>query len=174
MIGPKKIITKLNSFSHPNFPNSYKQPFVLTSPKTTSYNCIAWAFGDDTKWYWPEYGAFWPKNISYNLDIASFIQLYELVGYLICEDGTHQKNIEKIVLFTDKANIPTHAARQLHNGNWTNKLGNSEDIEHTIYSMSNGFYGKPHIYMARPLNKWSLLYLKHFIILFYKHKLKKK
>jgi hypothetical protein len=162
----------LINFSHPSFPNSFEEPFILTSPITPNYNCIAWAFGDDTKWYWPENTYFWPSKIRRKPDIQSFIELYELIGYLVCLDDSLQEGIEKIVIFTDQNNVPTHAARQLKNGNWTSKLGESHDVEHTIKSMHNSFYGNPKVYMSRPINKWSLLYAKHLIIKFFKFRIR--
>ena len=31
--------------SIPQFPNSQKDPFKITSPAIPQYNCIAWAYG---------------------------------------------------------------------------------------------------------------------------------
>ena len=45
----RMVISK--DFSHPSFPNSVSEPFKITSPNDIKYNCIAWACGDDTKWY---------------------------------------------------------------------------------------------------------------------------
>jgi len=76
--------------SFPNeFPNSVQEPFLMTSPQDIRYNCIAWAFGDNEKFYWPsdlpEY--FWPENIEKEESIAAFIALYESIAYASCEDG---------------------------------------------------------------------------------------
>ncbi len=136
--------------SVPEFPNSYTTtPFQLTSPPTPHYNCIAWAFGDDSKWYWPDGIYFWPPDISRSLELESFIELYALIGYDVCDHGEFEEGIEKIAIFAD-VDGPTHAARQLNNGMWTSKLGNSNDIEHTIEAMNGGVYGDACIFMARP------------------------
>lgn len=139
------------SLSIPEFPNTFIEPFTITSPQTTSYNCIAWAFGDDTKWYWPDPDEmyFWPNNIPRTVEINSFIELYRLIGYEICQTDNVENNYEKIAIFIDDQGLPTHAARQLPNGYWTSKLGCEFDIQHSIYSMNNSVYGNAKIFMSR-------------------------
>lgn len=131
------------------FPNYLNEPFNVTSPKTPNYNCIAWAFGDDSKWYWPKSFNYWPANIRSEVDQQSFIELFELIGYSVCEEGTLEIGIEKIAIFTLNG-IPTHAARQLENGNWTSKLGMENDVEHTLNCLCGGpIYGDATIFMSR-------------------------
>lgn len=139
------------NLSIPQFPNTSIEPFIITSPQTPSYNCIAWAFGDDTKWYWPDPDEmyFWPNNISRTVEVNSFIELYKLIGYEICETDTMEFNYEKIAIFIDDNGLPTHAARQLSNGKWTSKLGCEFDIQHSIYSMNNSVYGNARFFMSR-------------------------
>ncbi|MEZ0006272.1 hypothetical protein ABH942_001635 [Flavobacterium sp. 28YEA47A] len=136
----------------PIFPNTYKiEPFRITSPATQAYNCIAWAFGDDTKWYWPTPNNmyYWPKNIPAVEEADSFIRLYSLIGYQVCDTPQFEEGIEKITIFL-KNNIPTHAARQLADGTWTSKLGSSNDVSHILESMNGGVYGDALIFMSRP------------------------
>jgi hypothetical protein len=140
----------MTSISLSDFPNSITEPFFITSPETNSYNCIAWAFGDDTKWYWPENFFYWPSNIRRKLDIQSFIELYQLIGYEICENSNHEIETEKVAIFTSQDGLPTHAARQLPNGNWTSKMGQWHDVEHTLNSMNNSKpYGNSTVIMCR-------------------------
>ncbi len=137
----------------PEFPNTSQEPFVITSPQTTFYNCIAWAFGDDTKWYWPDPDEmyFWPDNIPRTIEINSFIELYKLIGYEICKTDELENGFEKVAIFVDINGYPTHAARQLTNGLWTSKLGREYDIKHSIYSMNNSVYGNATVFMSRIL-----------------------
>lgn len=137
----------------PEFPNTSIDPFIVTSPQTTSYNCIAWAFGDDTKWYWPDPDEmyYWPNNIPRTVEVNSFIELYKLIGYEICEQSIVEKDYEKIAIFLDSNGFPTHAARQLINGFWTSKLGCEFDIQHSIQSMNNSVYGNAEVFMSRPI-----------------------
>ena len=139
--------------SLPDFPNSYNEPFLVTSPETWRYNCIAWAFGDDQRWYWPvgHPNFYWPPNIRRQLDMQSFIELYQLVGYTVCANGNLEIGVEKIAIFQLNGD-PSHAARQLSNGNWTSKMGPWHDVEHTLNSMNNSVgYGDVTVFMSRPL-----------------------
>ncbi len=137
----------------PNFPNSINEPFLLTSPKTTHYNCIAWAYEDNSKWYWPDANgfAFWPSEIPREENLNSFIELFKLKNYEICENGQLEIGFIKIAIYCNKEGSPTHAARQLPNGFWTSKLGMFFDVSHTLFSMENGEYGNVAVFMKRIL-----------------------
>jgi hypothetical protein len=132
------------------FPNSSEEPFIQTSHEDPSYNCIAWAAGDNTRWYWPdEYGIYyWPSEVSRENTVDNFIKLYEFLGYEKCDNGYYEENFTKVAVFSSGA-TPTHAARQLENGNWTSKLGVNIDVEHSIYSIENGLYGKVAQYLKK-------------------------
>lgn len=140
--------------SLPDFPNSANEPFLVTSPETWDYNCIAWAFGDSERWYWPTEHPkhYWPPNIRRELDIESFIELYQLIGYKICDNADIEVGMEKIAVFTFPNGEPTHAAKQLLNGNWTSKMGPWHDVEHTLNSLCNSpGYGNVAVLMSRPI-----------------------
>ncbi|NAY91714.1 hypothetical protein GTQ34_07285 [Muricauda sp. JGD-17] len=143
----------MTRISFPNFPNSHRDPFLITSTFTTNYNCIAWAYGDDTKWYWPDpdYIFYWPPGIPREITIEAFIELFRSIGYDICPNGDKEENIEKIAIFTDNNGEPKHAARQLPEGIWTSKLGPNIDVSHSITSMEGGEYGNVRVYMFRNL-----------------------
>ncbi len=134
-----------------DFPKSIIDPFLITSPETLHYNCIAWAFGDSTKWYWPDSANsfFWPDEIVREEKIECFIQLFKLIGYEVCENDKLDPLYEKIAIYTNIHGKPTHAARQLSNGYWTSKLGGSYDVTHSIFSMEDGVYGNATVYMRR-------------------------
>lgn len=138
------------NFNHPEFPNSNIEPFFLTSPKTPFYNCIAWAFGDDTKWFWPDAKNqyYWPSEIPREETLEAFISLFALIGYQICTDDSVENDFEKIAIFSKNDKV-SHAARQLPDGFWTSKLGVMQDISHSIFSMNDGFYGSAVVFMRR-------------------------
>lgn len=137
--------------SHPDFPNSIAEPFHITSSFTQIYNCIAWAFGDNTKWYWPDpsHIYYWPPGINRTIELDAFIELYALIGYEVCENGDLVEGVEKIAVFTNNDGIPTHAARQLTNGQWTSKLGQNVDVSHSISGIEGGAYGQAAQFMQR-------------------------
>lgn len=137
----------------PEFPYSSIEPFLKTSEDTQNYNCIAWAYGDNSKRYWPApvNSYYWPSNVPRTEDLASFIKLFSLVNYSICTNGDLEDGYLKIAIFVDSKGKPTHAARQLENGFWTSKLGDYFDVQHSIASMEDGFYGNVKVYMKRPI-----------------------
>ena len=79
----------------------------------------------------------------------SFIEAFESLGYEDCVDATPEAGFEKVAIFADSNGKPTHAARQLPNGSWTSKLGNWEDIRHTIYGLEGGQYGDATRFLRR-------------------------
>ena len=74
-------------YEFPPCPNSKIDPFFITSPKTTYYNCIAWAYGDNTKWYWPDGNNiyFWPKDIPREENVENFVLLFKKIGFEVCD-----------------------------------------------------------------------------------------
>lgn len=137
-----------------SFPSLKKTGFDITSPRTEEYNCIAWAVGDISKWWWPDklFQYYWPPNVPRNEFLESFIEAFENMGYEICEKPDFEEGIEKISIYIRSDGTPTHAARQLKNGRWTSKLGGAEDIEHQIDSLDGPSYGSIAVIMQRPFN----------------------
>jgi len=96
----------------------------------------------------------WPHGVPRQETIAAFVRMYEARGYQKCIDGSLEAGIEKIALYgipgPTGLPLPTHAAYQLENGNWTSKLGDFEDIEHFLVEKLNGpRYGAVALYMKR-------------------------
>ena len=105
------------------------QDYRVTSPQTTDYNCVGWALSDDERWWSPVagFGSYWPPEIPRALDVATFIALFELLGFERCDDDALEPDSEKIAIFAEDGYF-THVARQLPSGRWTSKLGNDVDI----------------------------------------------
>jgi hypothetical protein len=121
------------------------------SPATSSYNCIAWAAGETAAWWEPHPDYYWPEGVSLDYTLPAYIAAFQTRGFDICANGSLEPGVEKIVLYEING-YPTHAARQLANGNWTSKLGHFEDIQHTDLGCLEGpLYGSARIYMKRKL-----------------------
>ncbi|MFZ0661767.1 MAG: hypothetical protein WAM66_03680 [Acidobacteriaceae bacterium] len=121
------------------------------------YNCIAWAAGVDSKWWWPvpAQAYFWPEGVPREVTFEAFMQAYATLEYQLCLNSSLQTALEKIAIFgieaADGTRMPTHAALQLVSGKWTSKLGVFEDIQHDTEDAVNGpTYGKVVCYMSRP------------------------
>ncbi len=130
--------------------------FSVTSESTLQYNCLAWALGDDSRWIDPTgENAYWPEGVSDDDTVDSVIDLFRLVGYELCEDGSLEAGYEKIAVYAVNGS-PTHAARQLEDGRWTSKLGKYEDIVHATpeelqWDDDKG-YGQVAAFMVRPVD----------------------
>jgi hypothetical protein len=129
--------------SIPPFPNSYQEPFIQTSQFDPSYNCIAWAANDSNRWYEPDPDGdyFWPQEVPREYTIEAYIQLYQHIGYEPCDNGDFEVGYQKVAIFSSDMITASHAARQLNADHWTSKLGKDIDVSHSIFSISDGFYG---------------------------------
>jgi hypothetical protein len=96
-------------------------------------------------------GVYWPPGIPALPNLSGTIEAYAQVGFEVCESIDLEDGKEKIVIFTDSAGEPRHAARQLPSGAWTSKLGVHVDIEHADVAAVGGLlYGEPAVFMSRP------------------------
>jgi hypothetical protein len=138
-----------------DFPNLTLANHGTTSPASKLYNCIAWASGNDNRWWWPDAAntGYWPPNVPREETVDAFIRAYGLHGYLPCSDGALEVGFEKVTIYAKRIDfdlVPTHAARQLENGHWTSKLGNCEDIEHAaVNDLIGPSYGAPVAFLRR-------------------------
>ena len=120
------------------------------------YNCIAYAAGDTTRFWWPgEYEPlapdYWPPSADKNATITAFIQAFRTVGYQECSNGRWEWAFEKIAIYA-LGNEVKHASRQqIDDGKWRSKLGPDEDIEHTLSGLEGWYYGYVAAYMKRPI-----------------------
>lgn len=137
------------------FPGLANSAFHVTSAATKDYNCIAWAAGDSTHWWWPDpdpdnEAKYWPPEVALAESLDAFIAAFATLGYSPCPSEELEQGIEKIAFFAH-GEIPTHAARQLPSGRWTSKLGMREDIEHDLHALGGDVYGKVVLILRRPM-----------------------
>jgi hypothetical protein len=144
------------------FPDLSVIDYCETSPSTDRYNCIAWAAGVVTQWWWPDpiavsrKLAFWPRNVPIECTLDAFVLAYGTLGYMQCgSDGTFEEGFDKIALFAKRVPgigwEPTHAAIQTDDGCWSSKLGECEDIEHFgVECLRGPGYGEVVLYLKRP------------------------
>ncbi len=133
------------------FPNLRTSDYSVTSPQASEYNCIAWAASEDDRWWWPSQDSYWPKNVPVQETLEAFIKAYETVGYETCDNPKLEMGVEKIAIYVNDNGKPSHASRQLQSGKWTSKLGNLEDIEHTLAGLEGSSYGTVTQFMKRSL-----------------------
>ena len=132
------------------FPNLATEPYTRTSPCTFDYNCIAYASGDQTQRWDPALGFYWPPGIPRDWKVATLVRVFDAQGYVPCQNADQENGFEKVAIYRKK-NRATHAAKQLLDGKWTSKLGDLDDITHTLDGLAGDMYGTPARYMRRPI-----------------------
>ncbi len=100
-----------------------------TSNRTPRYNCLAWAAGCALKKWDPCGKAHWPKGIPRDWNVDTIVQLFQLLGYELCESDDLEHGWEKVALYAVGYEC-RHVARQKADGKWTSKLGNLLDLDH--------------------------------------------
>lgn len=139
------------------WPNLSGTNYRVTSPKSQDYNCFAYAAGETDRWWQATPGDifYWPDGVAQEETLEAYIQAYQTVGYERSDRADLEPGFEKIALYVDSENTPTHAARQLPNGKWTSKLGWLEDIEHELDALTGDRYGIVGSILKRPLDDTS-------------------
>lgn len=134
-----------------DFPRLVDSGYSIESPATCNYNCIAWAAGDHTRWWWPDpmESYYWPPAVIRAETIEAFVVAFASLGYIVCDNADYETGFEKIAIYLDRYGTPTHAARQLNSNFWTSKLGGLEDIEHALEGLSGRTYGSVGAFMKR-------------------------
>lgn len=125
------------------FPNLRNTKYEIESPKTPKYNCIAWAAGVTNRPWWPincnPY--YWPIEPRVE-SLEAFINAFKALGYKTCNDRNHEIEFEKVAIYVDSEQIPTHMARQISSKDWSSKCGDLQDITHTLEGLEGLKYGK--------------------------------
>ncbi len=127
--------------------------YKVTSPESIDYNCIAWTIERNDIWIWPNPQFFWPEHIKYDNKLYSFIEFYQMFGYIVCDNDELEVGYEKIAIYINPdTEGATHAAKQTKSGTWTSKLGPYKDIEHnTLDSLTGRDFGIVAIIMKRKI-----------------------
>ncbi len=136
------------------FPGLRPAAFRVTSPRDRTYNCTAWAAGFTNDWWWPidvHRRSYWPPGVAREETLEAFRDAFATLDYALCSCEILEAGVEKVALFADYQNVPTHAARQLPNGRWTSKLGIIEDIEHDLRDLEGDIYGTVVLLLKRSL-----------------------
>jgi len=126
----------------------------VTSNYDATYNCIAYAAGDlSRKWdpsMVPLPGYYWPPGADRGDGPDSLRSAFEKVGFELCTSPDLEPNYDKVALYIDKDGLWSHAAKQREGGDWSSKLGNSEDIAHkSPHCFDGSIYGNVCYYMRR-------------------------
>lgn len=124
--------------------------FVLTSPPSFQYNCIAYAMGmndrwvdcADLPWHW------WPP-VNKSMQDSDLIEAFRYFGFEEYGlDDSIDDNYDKVALYHNAGGW-THAARVVDNGIYHSKFGASYDGTHSRGDVLQTQYGEPFVIMRR-------------------------
>lgn len=132
------------------FPGLTSEAYALESDPTTAYNCFAWAADDTTRKWAPTEDYYWPEGAPLDLGLDAFVTAFALLGYAPCENGDYVEGVQKLALYVNSNNEPQHAARQIGPGLWTSKIGDYDDITHTLDGLVSDVYGTVGQFLCRP------------------------
>jgi hypothetical protein len=139
-------------FFKQHFPNISDVEKKKTSDLDDTYNCIAWAFKDSQRHWWPnKMRSFWPIDVVGMTDIEAFEEWFRHDGWEETGECDFEKGYEKIALYTLNSQ-PTHAARLIDNGVWTSKLGTDIDLSHSLTDLNGPAYGSPTRFFKKPIS----------------------
>ena len=133
------------------FPKLTPGTYAITSPAAESHNCIAFALGDETRWWWPAQGPavlggpmyHWPSECPFDDSVAAFDCALASVGFHCAKKrrwATVEIGVPKVAIYAMSGRVK-HAARQWSNGRWRSKMGAAHDIEHELRAVEGPLYG---------------------------------
>ena len=141
----------MDTFYKKHFPNISDVESKKTSVKTPIYNCIAWAFKDSQRHWWPnQKRSFWPIDVNGLTDIEAFEQWLKKDGWEETSEDGFEQGFKKIALYILNGE-PTHAARIIDNGIWTSKLGSDIDLSHSLTELNGPSYGSAMRFFKKPI-----------------------
>lgn len=134
--------------------------YSVASRRTPRYNCIAWAAGDDGRWWWPsddpDSEEYWPFGAPTSCTLETFQVVFQILGYEVDATGNLEDDYEKVAIFVDERMVPTHMSRQLQDGSWSSKLGRYVDIVHlTLDALEGSDYGRVVCVLRRRREDWN-------------------
>ena len=133
------------------FPELASEDFEIVEEPSNRYNCIAYAAGDTSDWWWPDGINYWPPWATLTERIESLIEAFTGLGYQQCDGSNVEGGYQKVALYEGQGEMK-HAAAQMPNGAWRSKMGQGPVIEHrSPESLAGGPYGEVHCFMRRPL-----------------------
>lgn len=141
------------------FPALIGTSYSEESEATDIYNCIAFALGDVSQWWWPYrgFGIYWPPGFPFSDSVDVLIRIFEVHGYSTCDGPRHQAGYEKVAIYSRDGHFK-HAVRQLRSGRWVSKLGEWQDIEHErVDHVETPKYGVAKHFLSRKRDDWLLL-----------------
>jgi hypothetical protein len=150
------------------FPNLISSPWHIYSARSGRCNCAGFVIGFEANEMWPveePYSScYWPEHLSKELSVPNFQKAYESFEFTVCDNGSFDDSIVKIVIYKYANEEPSHVAWQHGTKrHWHSKIGSEEDIIHELEALSGPkrAYGTPALFMQIPLEGFRKLWHRH-------------
>ncbi len=131
------------------FPRLAREGYEIVGEPTRGYNCVAYAAGDNKKWWDFTETRYWPDYATRTDRMEGLIEVFTGLGFQRCRGNSHEGGYVKVALYEEHG-VWKHAALQTPTGRWRSKLGEGPLIEHLRpESLTGEVYGNPTIHMRR-------------------------
>ena len=124
---------------------------IQKSRETPAYNCVAFAFEIDDRWWWPDkmLTCYWPSEVDREETVDAFLAAFETLGFVPTRQTQYSPMSPRIALFC-KDGRPVHVCREVGADRWVSKLGRAEDVEHDLGGLpAECGYGSLHTILAK-------------------------
>lgn len=124
-----------------SFPKLTDNNHKRASKATARYNCLAFACGDERKWWEPRPGGrfHWPPSVRPNTSLATVAGIFIADGYRETNDRDAESGYLKVAIYVELDDIDTYSHVALSDGiTWKSKLGKGQDIEHDSLDLLEG------------------------------------
>ncbi len=121
-------------------------------PRSAAYNSVAWAAGETDRFWWPDESSFyyWPHGVERKDNVTCCVEAFKQLGYESSPYDALEPGFTRVSIFGHSSIV--HVARQISNGLWTSKIGvRGPLVEHGL-SAVHGSYGRPTVFMRRPVS----------------------
>jgi hypothetical protein len=123
------------------FPKLGGGNYKRASQATARYNCLAFACGDDRRWWEPRPGGrfYWPPDAQRDTSLAAVTRIFTADGYSETEDRNIESGYLKAAIYVELEDLDTYSHVALSDGLvWKSKLGKGQDIEHASLDLLEG------------------------------------
>lgn len=123
------------------FPKLNANNHKRVSRATARYNCLAFANGDERKWWEPLNGGRyrWPSNAKRDTLLLTVAGIFKAEGYTETDNRDVESGYAKVALYVDLEDVDSYCHVAFSDGVvWKSKLGKGQDIEHDSLDLLEG------------------------------------
>lgn len=140
--GVRQLLRTITSVElQARFPKLGAGNYKRASLATARYNCLAFACGDERKWWEPQPGGrfYWPPNAQRDTSLTTVTRIFTADGYAETNDRNIEAGYLKAAIYVDMQDFDTYSHVAMSDGVvWKSKLGKGQDIEHDSLDLLEG------------------------------------